>query len=337
MCFFIILFKVLSRTSTLCKRTKIGSGYDTFTAGKDWWEGVKRRHPDIAIRKPERLTSTRARMMNREVIGRYFKDLETIVEGLNIASKPHVIWNCDEMGKIFEHSPVQVIAEKGQNCLGRTSSKSTNITIMACVNASGKRIPPMFVVKGKTSRSLHGFNTAMAPTGSRWAFQKNGWMDDSIGEKWFAEVFLQHCGKERPQLLILDGHSSHETLGILMRAMEENIHILALPPHTTHFLQPLDRSVFGPLNKAYNAECSEYLQDNPLHQINKWSFPELFRKSWNKAVTCSNIVSGFKSCGIYPVNEASIPDKAFGPSEPSDRSGSALIVILKYIRKTTLK
>ncbi|WAR04799.1 hypothetical protein MAR_020660 [Mya arenaria] len=100
---------------------------------------------------------------------------------------------------------------------------------MACVNSSGRRMPPIFIEYEDSS--------------------KNGWMDDDIGERWFDEVFLQFCGPERPQLLILDGHSSHETLGILMRAMEENIHILSLPPHTTHIPQPLDKTVFGPVRK----------------------------------------------------------------------------------------
>jgi hypothetical protein len=179
-------------------------------------------------------------------------------------------------------------------------------------------MPPMFVVKGKTARSVYGFNTKVAPEGSRWCWQPNGWMDDTIGERWFNDIFLQNCGTERPQLLILDGHSSHETLGILMRAMEENIHILALPPHTTHALQPLDKTVFGPLNRAYNEACSNFMQANPLNQVNKWSFPGLFAQAWETAVTVVNIQSGFRSCGIYPLNNSIIPDAAFGPSEPTD-------------------
>jgi hypothetical protein len=38
---------------------------------------------------------------------------------------------------------------------------------MACVNAAGRTMPPQFVVKGKTSKSLHGFNTSAAPVGTR--------------------------------------------------------------------------------------------------------------------------------------------------------------------------
>ena len=310
--------QVLLRTSVLCSRLEISSRYSNFKAGKDWWEGLKRRHPDVVIRKPEKLTSTRARMMNREVIFKYFNDLGTLIEGLNLEEKRHLIWNCDEMGKNFEHNPVKVVAAKGESCVSITTAKSANLTIMACVNGTGRRMPPTFVVKGKTSRSLHGFNTKGAPIGTRWYFQKSGWMDDSLGEKWFNDVFLEFCGSERPQLLILDGHSSHESLAILMRAMEEGIHILALPPNTTHYLQPLDRAVFGPLNRTYNELCSEFLQESPLHQINKWTFPTLFRKAWDKSVTSINIKSGFKACGIIPVDRGAIPESAFAPSDPSD-------------------
>jgi len=111
--------------------TCCGGGYGNFVAGKDWWEGVKRRHPDLTIRKPERLTITRARMMNPEVVGKYYTYLATIVEGLGLSNKPQCLWNCDEMGKSFEHDPVKVVCEKGMPCVARTSSRSNNITVMA--------------------------------------------------------------------------------------------------------------------------------------------------------------------------------------------------------------
>jgi hypothetical protein len=166
------------------------------------------------------------------------------------------IWNCDETGKQFEHEPVKVIAPKGaRKVVGRTSSVRTNVRIMACVNAVGISMPPMFIVKGKTSKSLHGFNTQQSPIGSMWGFQDKGWMTDALGEIWFRDIFLKHCGSARLQLLILDGHTSHQTLAILEMTIQENIHVLSLPPHTTYALQPLDRTVFGPLNTAYNTAC----------------------------------------------------------------------------------
>lgn len=173
---------------------------------------------------------------------------------------------------------------------------------------------PMIIVKGKTSASLHGLNVVDAPDGTIFAFQENGWINEEIAEKWFREVFLQHCGPERPQLLLLDGHSSNESLGLLELAMHKNIEIFCLPPHTTHALQPLDRSVFGPFNKAYDTACSEFLSQSPYHAVNKQTFPSLFKKAWESGVNKENIMNGFRSCGIVPFNRDAISSEMYDPS-----------------------
>ncbi|OWF49329.1 Pogo transposable element with KRAB domain [Mizuhopecten yessoensis] len=190
---------------------------------------------------------------------------------------------------------------------------------MACVNAAGTSMPPMLIVKGKIRKSLFGYNTAASPQDSVWTYHERAWMNEELGEEWFRNVFLRHCGQERPQLLILDGHGSHETLGLLELAKQENISIIALPPHTTHYLQPLDRSVFGPFNKAYNKACSNFLSLAPCNIINKWTFPQMFTSAWEAGLTVQNIISGFRGCGIYPFNPAAVPKSAFLPSTVFDR------------------
>ena len=110
-------------------------------------------------------------------------------------------------------------------------------------------------------------------------------MNNTTGEKWFRNVFLKNCGDQRLLLLILDGRSSHESLAILECALGNNVHILSLPPHTTHSLQPLDRSVFGPFSAAYNAACSEFMSENVIHMVNKQSFHGLIKIAWEKSFT----------------------------------------------------
>ena len=68
--------QILTRTYILCKRIKMQTSYPNFKAGKDWWEGVKRRHPEITLRKPEKLSTVRARMLNPVVVENYFNGLE---------------------------------------------------------------------------------------------------------------------------------------------------------------------------------------------------------------------------------------------------------------------
>lgn len=308
-----------AKTGQLVNRLKLPTPFKNGVPGNMWWRGLKSRHPELVIRKPEKLSTVRSRMMNREVVSKYFSALDQLVTDLQLHDKPECIWNCDEKGFQFEHSPVSVCARKGSRSLpGRISNSRESISVLATINALGVRMPPMVVVKGKTRRSLESFSTADGPPNTVWTFQKKAWMTDALGEQWFEEVFLKYCGPHRPQLLILDSHRSHEVLGLLQMAKANGIHILALPPHTTAWLQPLDRTVFGPLSRSYNKVCSEFLGNNPCNLINKATWPALFSSAWESSVTPNNIKAGFKACGIYPVDLGAIPDQAFHTSIPFD-------------------
>mmetsp|Transcript_33747 Transcript_33747/g.46172 ORF Transcript_33747/g.46172 Transcript_33747/m.46172 type:complete len:168 (-) Transcript_33747:415-918(-) len=49
--------------------------------------------------------------------------------------------------------------------------------------------------------------------------------------------------KDKPVILLLDGHSSHLSLEALFTAAKNRIIVLCLPSHTTSVLQPNDRMV----------------------------------------------------------------------------------------------
>ncbi|XP_062566558.1 uncharacterized protein LOC134228881 [Saccostrea cucullata] len=285
--------------------------------GDDWWRAFKYRHPEIVIRRPEQLSTTRSRMLNKAVVQKYFKDLHIIIKQNKLA--PSDIWNADETCKQFSHNPAAVLARRGVKSLpGRTSTSRQSITILACVNASGDKMPPMCIVKGKTPRCVESFATIDAPPETIWTYQEKAWMCDLLGELWFKSVFLQNCGPRRPQLLVLDSHSSHEVLGLLEAAISENILIMALPPHTSHHLQPLDKAVFGPFSKAYGRACSEFMTNHPNHEINKSTWPRIFKSAWEASVTPDNIKSGFRATGIWPMNVSALPDYVYLPSEAFD-------------------
>jgi len=163
--------QIMRRTQVLCKRMGLGQSYANFKAGKDWFQGLMNRFPDIVLRKPEKLSSIRASMLNPEVVSNYCQALHNIISKNELHVHPERIWNCDETGFNFEHSPVNVVAERGERCvLSRTSSKSSNVTVMACVNAVGQAMPPMVITKGKTTRSLQGYNVREAPPNCFWSF-----------------------------------------------------------------------------------------------------------------------------------------------------------------------
>lgn len=313
--------QLLSRVGHIAKAQnlpKIKS--KTGMPGQAFWSGFKTRHPEITLRTPEALSTVRSRGVNPTQIGKYFVDLHHILHNFNLHDRPYAIWNMDESSMPFEHKPTKVLARKGSKDVpGRASNTRCNNTIIACVNAVGTAMSPLMIVKGATHNSLLGWNTSEAPKGTLWTFQRKAWTEDVLGIEWFQNIFLKQCGPSRPQLLIVDGHKSHEVLGLLETAKNHNIEILCLPAHTTHVLQPLDRTVFGPLKSYYRKYVTEFLSSSPLNVVNKWTWPGLFCNAYNDAFTQSNIVSGFRSTGIYPWNPLAIDSSMFLPSEPFDK------------------
>ena len=95
-----------------------------------------------------------------------------------------------------------------------------------------------------TQSLMHG-----TPPGSTGIATPSGWMDSDTFLHW-----LEHAkpSKELPHILIVDGHHSHKTLQAIEYARDHGVIMITLPPHTTHKLQPLDRTFFKSLKSAYN-------------------------------------------------------------------------------------
>lgn len=81
-----------------------------------------------------------------------------------------------------------------------------------------------------------------------------GWTNHEQASAWLRDAFipfaLSKCvDKEKPILLILDGHDLHETAEIKCQAYSAdcNIIILCFPSKCTHWLQPLDVAIFSPI------------------------------------------------------------------------------------------
>ena len=130
-------------------------------------------------------------------------------------------------------------------------------------------------------------------------------MTSEVFFEWFKE-FVKVV-KERPLLLLLDGHLSHVSTEVIQYAMNVNVVILKFPSHETDVLQPLDVTCFGPLKKKWGALLSNRSGfAGPRQALTKAEFvDELVEISFN-CLTPANVTSGFTSTGIFPVNIAAI-------------------------------
>ena len=94
-----------------------------------------------------------------------------------------------------------------------------------------------------------------------------------------------------------------------------------MPAHTSHILQPLDVSCFGPLKKAYGSQIENKLRLG-INHINKEEFIPAFVIAHQQAMTTRNITSGFKATGLIPFHPERVLDK-LGPiveATPSPQS-----------------
>ena len=92
------------------------------------------------------------------------------------------------------------------------------------------------------------------------------------------------------------------------------ITMLSFPPHTSHKLQPLDLTVFGPLKKAYSNECSTFMRQHPHQKITPYDVAEIFNSAFVKIATIGNSQKGFQISGIWPYNPNIFSQEDFLPS-----------------------
>jgi len=114
----------------------------------------------------------------------------------------------------------------------------------------------------------------------------------------------------------MDNYSSHLTWQFVEYALAHKIVLVALPPHSTHKLQPLDVGCFGPLSYYYGKQVDDFCRYGHLG-VNKEYFLKLYPKARMQAFTHDTICSAWKATGLLPYNPTAVL-KTLTRIEPSE-------------------
>ena len=189
----------------------------------------------------------------------------------------------------------------------------------------GNSVPPFFVFPRVyfIDVMLNG-----APPGSKGTANPSGWMT-SDNFTVFLKHFTDHvkCTVQSPVLLLLDNHDSHISVASIEYAKNNGIVMLTFPPHCSHKLQPLDRSVYGPLKRYYNSAYDSWMLENPAKCTTIMDIAGRVGKAFPQATSPVNIQSGFRVSGIKPFNGDEDPcptDDEFLSSYVTDRPSAAV-------------
>ncbi|CAC5424929.1 unnamed protein product [Mytilus coruscus] len=266
---------------------------------------IKDNH--MSIRKASEMFNIPKSTLADRVSGRIDVDAED-------GKKP--MFNKEDEGKLVEYAVKRAslgIGKGARHVQSKTGFRES-VTLIACGNAAGSVLPPHVIVKGKTKKALKSWDTENAPAGALMSASDSGWTKQGLAELWFTSLFLPSIGPARPQVLIFDGHNSHNHVELLGIARQNNVEFVELPAHTSHWLQPLDRTYFGPLKTIWRQTLNSFTAETGC-PITHGRFFHLFNKTWTETnLDNTKVINGFKCTGIYPFNEHAIPEEAFLPN-----------------------
>lgn len=311
---------------------------------ESWVTRFLHRHPnELASHWTTGLDRTRHKADSIPKYESYFNLLSTKMHEYHV--QPKDIYNMDEKGfmlgvtgrskrvfskQMYDHGGYKKVIQDGNR---------EWITVLAAVCADGSALPPSVIYQSASNaiydrwvQDIQAEEDSVFVTST-----SSGWTNNEVGLAWLIQVF-DRCTKakslNRPRMLLLDGHGSHVTLDFIEYCTQNRIHLLVLPPHSTHTLQPLDVVMFKPLASAYSKELQEHLQrTRGLTPMKKGDFWPIFRRAWASSFIEKHIFKSFKATGVVPLDPEEVLKK-FRTSTPTPPRGP--LSVLRDVNRRTI-
>ncbi|GFO05301.1 Dde-domain-containing protein [Plakobranchus ocellatus] len=230
--------------------------------------------------------------------------------------------NTDETGFVTDFKADIVLAARGSKRVNQSigGSGREQVIVNCAAAATGKLLPLYVVYQGK---NLYEAWAKDGPTDAAYTTSTKGWMEAPLFLDWFKKIFLHHTrdDSDKARLLIFDGHASHLSVDLIEEAKRNNVILMRLPAHMTHHLQPLDRAVFGPVKRKWQAMLIRYARTHN-GPVGKKDFPKMMKELVNDSFKSETIRAGFSGTGICPFNNQAVvleatPQTSLAPSDPA--------------------
>ncbi|KAJ8876416.1 hypothetical protein PR048_020861 [Dryococelus australis] len=253
-------------------------------AGENWLKRFLRRHKDrLSIQRPTGTYDSRVSGFNRDKVKVFYDNLDELFDKHHFPADR--VFNVDETGlSIVQSKILHVVGHRGKCQIGvlTAQERGSLMTVIVCMSATGTFVPPMRIFP-RTNMSL--LLMRGAPPGSISACHPSGRIQSNLFKQWF------------DVLLVLDGHHSHtRDIEVIDLALVNNVHLVTLPPHCTHKIQPLDKTLMGPLKMCNIVICGR----NDLFQANLVDMIPYarFNEGYKHMLTVINEYSEFPGPGL---------------------------------------
>lgn len=306
--------EVLHLVGDFCKINNIKTPFKDNTPGQAWWSSFCKR-TNLTLKNAEPLQMNRRQnTADPFLIYGFYDMLKNLACELKIDTLDSAChyWNLDECPNNHDPSKTKMVTGTEQTKVHRTiqGSGRENTTVMACICADGTLLPPLIIFKGLNLWNVWKGNADIP--GTFYACAENGYITSEIFLDWFKKFTVSITN--RPLILVVDGHVSHLDIRTILLAKQQDIAIIKLPSHTTDLLQPLDRTCFSPYKKKLDTTLISWQRENQ-RSLTKSEFVDLICSIWTQGISSLNIISGFRTCGIFPFNQDRYPVDRLNPEK----------------------
>jgi len=264
----------------------------TFSNG--WLSGFKKRYN---IR--QQIRHGEAGSLNLSAIAEQLRAVQSLVQQYH----PSDVYNCDETGLFWKHTPDRGLATQQRS---GTKKNKARITAHFCCNSDGSdKIRPWFIGHALKPRCFGAANVHFSSLDCVWKSNSNAWMTTPIMAEWLLAFDRHVASKGRKVLLLMDNFSAHEAATNLLAESNSlcNTIICFLPPNSTSKTQPLDQGIINSFKAHYRRRWLQYMVDEfdeglqPLRTMNvlkaiRWSI-----QSWSD-ISAATIANCWRHAGL---------------------------------------
>lgn len=266
---------------------------------REWVRNFIDRHSEVLKKqKCPSLEDLRADIDPNEV-DRYFSEVDDVLPKL---TDPRLLINMDECGfgrrpdlgkkrscVFFENCPIVPV--------WRADNDSHHITWIGAITASCSLLRPMLISPRKTVDQ--DINQTFVKKFATIVSTEKGYITNTIMAEWIRNILFPHVenvrkengNPEAPCILLMDGHGTHIHPDIMKEYdIISPYFIIILPPHSSHYSQPCDCSLFGVTKMKFasirkNPELTKYTAklQRIKEAIEKSVTDDVIKGSWEKA------------------------------------------------------
>ncbi|XP_041351690.1 uncharacterized protein LOC121370490 [Gigantopelta aegis] len=263
--------------------------------GKIWYYNFLKKYPDVISVRP----FSKHLCVTREVIVKYYNDLEALMEEHRFQLRPETIFIMDKVDFEFNTKLNVTIKQGSVDSSSVTGSKSTSVIFIGAGNYKGVQIPGYLVFTDNTT-----FDSKSAPV--HFSVTEKSWLGGDVLKHYFFNTFIP-CARDRVRkskrhlLVLYDAHKFITCPGVVEWLLERNIVLFPLPPHISLYQHTKTLSVLTGFEDLYNKQMSVVKGD-----VSRTSLPsfvsEVSLNVYNKVTDKSSLPLVFSGLGIIPYN-----------------------------------